>query len=222
MQSAPLGPTSRIHSAIAAASARSGVDFRFLLREAEIESGLRPDAQAGTSSARGLFQFTEGTWLDTVRRHGADAGLGWAADALKVGQGGPLRQIILALRDNPEVAASLAASHAADNADILSAATGRVAGAVELYLAHFLGPGGAVRFLRGMAADASQSGAALFPAAAASNPGIFGGAASLAAIYERFAVKFGGNGAVAASALAIPASGNAARLAYLTLAALGR
>ena len=37
----------------------TGADFQYLLATAQVESNLNPNAQAPTSSARGLFQFTE-------------------------------------------------------------------------------------------------------------------------------------------------------------------
>ena len=57
-----------------AASTQS--DFNFLLKVAERESSLRADARAPTSSASGLFQFIEQTWLEAVKKHGSAVGLG--------------------------------------------------------------------------------------------------------------------------------------------------
>src|SRR5689334_11742651 len=76
-----IDPT--VSESIRRASRATGVDFGYLMAEAAQESGLRADAKASTSSATGLFQFTEGTWLDMVRRHGAEHGL--AAEAAKIG-----------------------------------------------------------------------------------------------------------------------------------------
>ena len=72
-------PTTRAgqaQAAIAHASQRTGVDFSYLLAQARIESGLDPQAEARTSSASGLFQFIDQTWLSTLDRHGAALGLG--------------------------------------------------------------------------------------------------------------------------------------------------
>lgn len=222
---APSFAPAQIRSAIAAASARSGVDFGYLLRTAEVESGLNPAARAATSSAAGLFQFVGSTWFDAVRRHGAEAGVGWAADALAGGAKGLdacTRTAVLALRDDPEVAAQIAGAHAADNGAVLRGATGREAGAADLYLAHFLGAGGAVAFLRGLADDPLQEASALFPKAARANPAIFAGR-SLSDIYQHFAAMFGdGAGTKVVGERAAPSAPSAAaRLAYLTLAALG-
>src|SRR3954464_13439738 len=72
-----------LRNVIRRASEATGVDFGFLMAEAAQESGFRADAKATTSSATGLFQFTEGTWLEMVRRHGARHGLG--AEAAQIG-----------------------------------------------------------------------------------------------------------------------------------------
>ena len=104
------------------AAARTGIDFNFLLAQAKAESGLNPTAQARTSSARGLYQFTSATWLEMVRRHGSDHGLGWAADMINSGAanaGSAARATILALRDNAQAAALMAGEFAGDNAAIL-------------------------------------------------------------------------------------------------------
>lgn len=193
--------TTRIQSAIALASKATGVDFSYLLGQAKLESGLNPSARAGTSSASGLYQFIEQSWLSVVKKHGAEHGLSWAADAIQ-GSGGRLsvgdagtRSAILALRNDPAAASMMAAESASDNKDALEGTLGRSATGTDLYMAHFLGLGGATKFLSAMAANPSVSGAALFPAAAAANRGVFydgdGNARSVSAIYARFADKLG-------------------------------
>src|SRR6185503_19622508 len=82
------GLRGRVSSAIQLASARTGVDFSYLFNQARIESGLNPNARARTSSATGLFQFIDQTWLGTVKQHGAEHGLGWAAQAIRRGADG--------------------------------------------------------------------------------------------------------------------------------------
>ena len=61
-----------IRTAIANASQSTGIDFNYLLGQAKLESGLRADAKAGTSSATGLYQFVDQSWLRVVKAHGAD------------------------------------------------------------------------------------------------------------------------------------------------------
>jgi hypothetical protein len=188
----------RAQSAIQLASSRTGVDFDYLMGQAKIESGFNANARARTSSAAGLYQFVESSWLSVVKKHGAAHGLGWAADA--IGPGGRVadagtRQAILNLRTDPQVASLMAAEHASDNKDAIEGALGREATGTDLYMAHFLGLGGARKFLSRMEADPEATGAALFPAAARANRSVFyagdGSARSLKDIYARFASKLG-------------------------------
>jgi len=171
--------TSGVHAAIERASAATGVDFDYLLAQARLESGLNPDARARTSSAAGLYQFIDGTWLDTVDRHGSAHGLAWADEAI-TRQGGravvgdpAMRAQIMALRHDPDAAALMAAELARDNAAALQGVLGREPDAAELYLAHFLGAGGAGEFLSALQSDPGQTAAALFPRPASANRAIF-------------------------------------------------
>ena len=192
----------RVTAAIASASARTGVSFDYLMDQARIESGMRPDARAATSSATGLYQFTKQTWLGTVKQHGAAHGLDWAANAItKNGDGrysvadATMRPAIFDLRTNPEAASAMAAEFAADNGEYLQSRVGGNPEAVDLYLAHFLGAEGAARFLDAHRGDPDQEAAPLFPAAASANRSIFyrdnGSARSLSEIRRNFAAKLG-------------------------------
>ncbi len=191
----------RVQAAIASAASSTGVDFTYLLHQARVESGFDANARARTSSASGLYQFVEQSWLGTVKRHGEEHGLGWAADAIERGRDGrmrvadsDLRQAILDLRRNPEASAAMAAEFASDNRATLEARLGHTVEPVDLYLAHFLGSGGATRFLKNFEADPDRSAAELFPAAARANRAVFfardGSARTLGDVRERFAAKF--------------------------------
>jgi hypothetical protein len=223
--------------AIRLAAARTGVDFSYLMAQARIESGLDPRAAAPTSSARGLFQFTQATWLEMVRRHGDAHGLGDAAATLRRGASPDERAAILDLRHDAGASSAMAAAFAHDNAAVLERRMGRTANATDLYLAHFLGPAGATRFLRARdaAPDAAAAGAVL-PAAARANAGVFtaagGRARSLDEVYARFAAKLAvttpmrppGGTALPPTGTDLPLATNpaaAARTAYLLLAELG-
>ena len=63
----PTGTNPTVTGAIRQAARMTGADFKYLLATAQVESNLNPNAQAATSSARGLFQFTEQTWLTTLK-----------------------------------------------------------------------------------------------------------------------------------------------------------
>ncbi|MEP6786684.1 MAG: transglycosylase SLT domain-containing protein [Sphingomonadales bacterium] len=193
----------RIRAAIAQAASRTGVDFDYLYNQARIESSLDPEARARTSSAAGLYQFTKQTWLQVVKAHGADHGLGWAAEAIdKSGSGyqvadPSMRTAIDNLRYDPELASTMAGEFASDNRDKLESSLGRTAEPVDLYLAHFMGAKGASDFLSAYDADPSMAAAPLFTAAAAANHSIFyapdGSARSLGEIRSNFATKLGGS-----------------------------
>jgi hypothetical protein len=169
------GARPQVEAAIARAAQATGVDFNYLLAQARLESSLDPAARAGTSSAAGLYQFTRGTWLQTLEKHGAAHGAGWADMAIEQGRVSDpsLRQQVLALRHDPDLSSRMAAELARDNRAALLPVLGREPDAAELYLAHFLGAGGAGKFLTALSADPAQSAATLLPEAAAANRAIF-------------------------------------------------
>lgn len=199
-----------VRGAIASASRRTGVDFNYLLGQAHLESGLNPRAQAATSSAKGLYQFIDQSWLAVVNRHGGEHGLGWAANAIQKTGGRYVvadpatRDAIMNLRTDPQAAALMAAEHAADNKSAVERCLGRPASGTDLYLCHFLGQKGGVDFLSAMASNGDRPAASLFPAAARSNRNVFyagdGTPRSLEQVYGRFATKLGN---------AVPGAGNA-------------
>ncbi len=168
---APRTPARReVVAAIRKASQRTGVDFGYLLAQAHLESGLNPDAKARSSSARGLYQFIESTWIASYQRNGARYGL---RDGASAAPAPASRAALLALRSDPSAAAVLAAADALDNAAVLKPVLGRAPGPTELYLAHFLGSSGAARFLTVWQRSPGTSAAALFPREAKANRAIF-------------------------------------------------
>ena len=173
---------SAVAGALRNAAQATGMDFEVLAAKAAMESGFRADAQASTSSARGLFQFIDQTWLGVVQKHGADHGLADAAAAV-TRQGGrltvsdpALRSRILALRDNPEISARLGAEHLKDLSDALGSNIGRRPDTTELYLGHFLGLRGASELLQKASSDPQMAASQVLPDAARANPAIFRGA----------------------------------------------
>ncbi|GIL41179.1 hypothetical protein [Roseiterribacter gracilis] len=191
-----------VTAAVQAASAKTGVNFAYLMQKAGVESGYDATAKASTSSATGLFQFTEQTWLRMVADHGAADGYGKYANAISEAPDGKLyitdpklRQEVMDLRNDPRASALMAAEYARDNADDLQAAVGGKVGATELYLAHFLGSGGASQFLNAMKANPQAPAASVLPQAAAANRSVFynsetGQPKTLKEVYDRFAAKF--------------------------------
>ena len=67
---------SAVTGAIRQASQATGTSFNYLLATAQVELGLNPQAGAPTSSARGLFQFIQQTWLATMKQAGPALGYG--------------------------------------------------------------------------------------------------------------------------------------------------
>jgi hypothetical protein len=166
-------------SAIRDASTRSGMNFDLMLASARLESGLDPSAQAGTSSATGLFQFIDQTWLDAVRQYGPQHGLVSDA-ALVVRHDGRLtvddpnaRQRILDLRKNPDIASAIAGDHLRGISEKIGLVLGRPPDAPEIYLGHLLGSGGASQLLQAVRTTPNQAAADLLPAAARANAPLF-------------------------------------------------
>ena len=182
-----------VEAAIQRASDATGVDFGFLLGTAKRESGNNPRARAKTSSAAGLFQFVEQTWLATLKTHGAKYGYARYASLIQKGgdgryfvAGGEARRAVMDLRLDPHAASLMAGELASDHASYLRGRVGRDPTAGELYAAHFLGPKGSARLIEAMQRNPGGSAAALFPEAAAANRTIFyreGRATTVAELY---------------------------------------
>ena len=137
---------SAVIGAIRQAAQATGTSFQYLLATAQVESGLNPQAGASTSSARGLFQFIEQTWLATMKQSGTSLGYGQYADAITKTASGKyevqdpaMRSDILKLRNDPAANAAMAGAFTKENATLLSQKLGRVPSEGELYIAHFLG-----------------------------------------------------------------------------------
>ncbi|WP_019961545.1 lytic transglycosylase domain-containing protein [Woodsholea maritima] len=165
---------------IAEAAQATGADFDYLLRTAARESNFDQDAKARTSSASGLFQFIDQTWLATFSEYGAKHGQGELAGAISRDGNGRFsvsdpakRRQILDMRFDPEMASRLAGELTAQNSASLSRQLGREPNGAELYMAHFLGAGGAGELLTLADTQPEARAAEHFPAAAAANRSIF-------------------------------------------------
>jgi hypothetical protein len=162
------------------ASAATGADFDYLLDTATRESGLKCTAKAGTSSASGLFQFVEQTWLGLVKQHGAQYGLGSYASQITQTSDGRYRvadasdrSAILSLRNNPQVASLMEGEFANQCRSSLQGALGRNVCNGELYAAHFLGTDAAAKLIRMAHNQPDANAAQAFPAAAGANKNVF-------------------------------------------------
>ncbi|HXC57293.1 MAG TPA: hypothetical protein VNU97_18475 [Rhizomicrobium sp.] len=171
---------SQILGALQRAAAATGADFNYLLGTAMRESSLKPAAQAGTSSAAGLFQFVEQTWLGVVKTYGAKHGLASFANAITQGPDGRFhtsnsadRSAILALRKDPQVASLMEGEFAQATRATLQGNLGRDVCGGELYAAHFLGPDAACKLIRMSDSQPDANAAHAFPAAADANRNVF-------------------------------------------------
>ena len=183
-----------VEAAIERASKTTGVDISFLMKTAGRESGLNPGAKAGTSSAAGLFQFVEQTWLSTLKQHGAKHGYARYAELITKGgdgryhvNGEEARKAVMDLRLDPHAASLMAGELASDHAAYLKGRVGRSPTAGELYAAHFLGPQGSARLIEAAQTTPGAAAAHLFPDAARANRTIFfadGRARSVAEVYD--------------------------------------
>jgi hypothetical protein len=170
----------RIAGAIKQAANTTGTSFEYLLATAKMESNFNPKASATTSSARGLYQFIDQTWLGTVKEAGSQLGYGKYADAITRSPSGTYsvsdpaaRDAIMKLRDDPDAASSMAAVLTQSNSFKLTGKIGRRPTDGELYMAHFMGVGGAAKLISNAEDNPNASGARLFPNAAAANRSIF-------------------------------------------------
>ncbi len=184
----------------------SGVGFDYLLATARRESALDPAAKAGTSSATGLFQFIEQTWLGVMKNAGPRLGLQAEADAITRQADGSYavpdagqRQAILDLRRDPKVSATLAGALTQQNADTLSGALGREPTAGDLYVAHVLGAKGAAALIATARTFPARAAALDLPEAASANRALFydrtGRARSAAELYASLAAAAQGTAA---------------------------
>lgn len=140
-----------------AAFDQAGVDSETGLIFAQIESSLKPEASAGTTSAAGLFQFTDDTWDQSVERYGEKYGI-TAENSDKF---------------NPFQSAAMGAEYLKENKRSLEK-QGHTADAYNLYAAHFLGATGANKFLKALAdTPKAMISSVVGDKAVKANPGIF-------------------------------------------------
>lgn len=190
-----LNTGERVTAAIRSASQQTGISFDYLLKTAYRESALNPKATASASSAVGLFQFIDTTWLQTVKEDGPAFGLQAQANQIEKTADGhyfvrdpKVRAQILKLRENPEIASTMAAAFSKRNAAEIQSVLGRPPTAGELYIAHFLGANGAKRLLSLRATNPNASAAAAFPEAARANRSIFYGQNGARSIEQTYRV----------------------------------
>jgi hypothetical protein len=190
-----------VTAAIRKASQVTGAKFSYLLATAKVESNLNPNAAAKTSSAGGLFQFIDRTWIGTLKEAGPHLGYSRYADAITRTDDGryvisdqSMRHEIMALRQDPTANALMAGVFTNSNAKHLTNKLGRAPTDGELYMAHFMGANGAARLISAAESNPGAVAAESFSAAARANRSIFfdksGRARSFAEVTQNLAGRF--------------------------------
>ena len=198
--STPVG-SSPVTGAIRKAAQATGTSFQYLLATAKVESDLNPNLTVRTSTATGLFQFIEQTWLATLKQAGPAFGYGNYANAISRTPSGRyvvedpgLRAEIMQLRKNPTANALMGGVFTQQNTAVLSKRLGRAPSEGELYIAHFFGPSGAAKAISLAQSNPNANAAEIFPAAAGANRPIFydkqGNARSIAGVCAELARRY--------------------------------
>lgn len=175
----PVQVPAHLAQALTRAGDKNGVDFDYLLQTAMRESSLDPEAKAKTSSAVGLFQFIEGTWLEVLKEEGPKLGYGSISDKIERTSDGyqisdpKVKAAVLSLRENPEMSADLAGAFTRRNGSYLQEKFGRMPSPGELYIAHFMGARGAEKFFNLGLSNPEANAASHFPSQARANEPIF-------------------------------------------------
>ena len=180
IQSAAATVHTDVMAALRTAAHKTGLDFDYLLNTAMRESKLDSQAKSKNSSASGLFQFIDQTWLGLVKQYGERYGLGSYAGAIQQNSSGryvvasdDTKAAILALRQDPELSAVMAGESAKQTKQSLECALGRKVCAGELYAAHFLGPSGARHLIQLSESNPNMRADVAFPQAAKANKSMF-------------------------------------------------
>jgi hypothetical protein len=173
-------PATPVVDAIRQGAEQTGTSFDYLLSTAQRESALNPSAKAPTSSASGLFQFIEQTWLGLLKSEGGKLGLSDLSSSITARGDGTYavgdsstRDAILKLREDPRLSSMMAGVLTQQNREALASATGRDPSGGELYMAHLLGARGAADLIRTAQQSPDRAMASDMPEAAAANRSIF-------------------------------------------------
>jgi hypothetical protein len=190
-----------VTGAIKRAAQSTGANFDYLLTTAKVESNLDPNSTISTSTATGLFQFLDQTWLGVMKTAGRAFGFGRYADAISQTSSGryvvddpALRDEMMKLRKDPTANAMMGGVITQQNAAVLEKRIGRKPTEGELYVAHFFGPHAAARVLQLAASEPNTDAVALFPEAARANRSVFydrrGNARTIAGVRDELVRRY--------------------------------
>ena len=167
-----------VETVIRAAEATE-VDPVYMLALADKESNFSAEARAGSSSAEGLFQFLNSTWLEMIRSYGAKHGYEAAAAAVETVRGeltianDVMREWVLGLRRDAYLSAVMAGEMLKRDRAKVERRIGRDLSRSEYYLVHFLGAASAGKLMAIVNGKPKQSAPAAFPQAARANKSLF-------------------------------------------------
>jgi hypothetical protein len=196
----PIRVRRHLAETIVRASRVVGADPTLLMAIADKESSFATEVKAKTSSATGLFQFIDGTWLGVMAEFGRKHGLDKEAQAIvRFGrqwtvQDSTERTRILELRRDPYLSAVFAGEMLRRDTLRLEQKLGRHLTGGEIYLLHFLGPSDAQDFIDGVEDNPDADASALLPRPASANPSIFqgpGGRKTIAQVHRAFEEMMG-------------------------------
>ena len=166
----PVRDFGSVAEMIVAASEMAGMDPGLMLTVGMMESSLKPKAGAGSSSAKGLYQFINSTWTEVLGKYGNKYGIPKNASVY-----------------DPWANTLMGAEYLKEGARKIQGTLGRPATPVDLYMTHFMGGGGGSSFLRNLARKPDAPAAADFEKAARANPKVFfknGRMLSYAEVYD--------------------------------------
>lgn len=169
----------RLIETVVRAAEVAEVDPVYMLALADKESRFSAEAKAGTSSAEGLFQFVNQTWLEMMRSHGAKYGYEAAARAIEPARGeltianDVMREFVLGLRRDAYLSALMAAEMLKRDRAKVERRLGRDLSRSEFYLIHFLGAASAGKLMAIVNGQPKQSAPKTFPQAAKANKALF-------------------------------------------------
>ena len=160
-----------VKDAISDIARKQGEEPSLLTAFAAVESSLNPNAKANGSSASGLYQFTKTTWNEQLAKNGRKHDLDSDASPTDI-----------------KASTLIATEYVKKNKKELASVKKDI-NLTDLYLAHFLGTGGAKRFL---SAKQDALAASIMPDAARSNPNVFydnGRPLTVKEVYDRLSSK---------------------------------
>lgn len=196
---APLKTTAKgLEGAVINAANAAGADPNMVKRIMGAESAGNPTARPlnpdGTpmSSAYGIGQITDGTWLSSMRK--------WGVTKYGVAAGSTDAEI-MAMRDDQKLQAAMMAELVAEAAGVARRAAGKN-DAASVYAAYNLGAGEGGKFLRALRADPKTPTADVLSAGAIKNNARLYSGKTVGEAYAVLQARMGGAGKAAGQALA--------------------